>query len=97
MIIFSFERFKPEAAEEVLVKSQQQVIALSVIGDRVENAIGEHKLWQDKVDQFFSLTSAEQSWSGILELEDSRKDIAFICLAMDLVLFNVRRLRHGKN
>ncbi|XP_021895289.1 lysine-specific demethylase 5D-like [Carica papaya] len=57
-------------AEEVLAESKNIEISFQVVICQLQNAIQEHKLWQNQVDQFFSMKFEERSWSQILHIKD---------------------------
>ncbi|KAJ7944914.1 Transcription factor jumonji (JmjC) domain protein [Quillaja saponaria] len=90
------KRWKLTDVEEVLADYLSIKIPFSAIICQLEDAIQKHKLWEEQVHQFFSLSSREQSWSSMLELKELGNTMAFNCPELNLVLSEVEKVENWK-
>ncbi|KAK4802792.1 hypothetical protein SAY86_000995 [Trapa natans] len=83
-------------AEEILSECQRTLIAFPVMVGQLECSIHNHRLWQEQVHQFFSKTTSERMLPQLLELMDTRKNAAFCCLELDIVLSEIEKVEKWK-
>uniref|UniRef100_A0A2N9J2S4 Zinc finger PHD-type domain-containing protein n=1 Tax=Fagus sylvatica TaxID=28930 RepID=A0A2N9J2S4_FAGSY len=86
----SFKRCRLSDAEEILAESIN--VSFPVMVGQLENAIQEHKVWQEQVHQFFYLELEHRSWSRILELKELGNAVAFSCSELDMILSKVEKV-----
>ncbi|GMH09395.1 hypothetical protein Nepgr_011236 [Nepenthes gracilis] len=75
--------------EDVLTESQKIKVSFPAMLRQLENAIGKHKSWQEKVLVFFSANADKRSWSSLLQLKELGKTNAFNCPELDMVISEV--------
>ncbi|KAF5729995.1 lysine-specific demethylase 5B isoform X2 [Tripterygium wilfordii] len=92
----NFRKCKMSEAQELLAESQSISISFPMLVGLLVKAIEEHKLWQEQVNQFFSLESQERSWPQILQLKELGKAAAFNCSELDMILSEVEKVEKWK-
>ncbi|XP_027329808.1 lysine-specific demethylase 5B isoform X2 [Abrus precatorius] len=82
--------------QDILTNYQTIKMTFTAVNCQLEEAIGKHKLWQERVHQFFCLSSRERSWSSILQLKELGDTVAFSCSELDLILSEVDKVENWK-
>ncbi|KAL4603864.1 hypothetical protein ACB092_10G153600 [Castanea dentata] len=85
-----FKRCNLSDVEEILAENTN--VSFPVMVGQLENSIQKHKLWQERVLQFFNLKLEHRSWSQMLELKELGNAVAFSCSELDMVLCKVERV-----
>ncbi|XP_071692833.1 lysine-specific demethylase JMJ17 [Rutidosis leptorrhynchoides] len=82
--------------EEVLTKSKTSKVSFPLIVAQLHDAIKRHNAWVNEVKAFFNRSHGGRSWSLLLQLKDVGSTDAFSCDEMDLVKYEVQRVKEWK-
>ncbi|KAL8141640.1 hypothetical protein V2J09_014672 [Rumex salicifolius] len=81
-----FRNYQLTDVDELIVASKKSVISFPAVVINLENAVEKHMRWQEKVQDFFSSESSQQSWSSLLHLKELGKTDAYSCVELNLIV-----------
>ncbi|KAF7810274.1 lysine-specific demethylase rbr-2 [Senna tora] len=89
-------RCKLSDVEDIITNYQTINMPFAAVICQLEEAIEKHKLWQEQVHQFLSLSSRERSWLSMSKLKELGDNTAFSCSELSLILSEVEKVENWK-